>query len=43
MALRRTLAVRPDLVEAAGGLGDDDRALLAEFTDPGPGAQDQGP
>jgi tRNA (guanine37-N1)-methyltransferase len=43
MALRRTLAVRPDLVEAAGGLGDEDRALLAEFADPGAGAHDQGP
>jgi tRNA (guanine37-N1)-methyltransferase len=31
MALRRTLEARPDLVEARGGLGDDDRRLLEEF------------
>ena len=30
-ALHRTLRYRPDLVEAAGGLTDDDRALLEEF------------
>lgn len=30
-ALHRTLAVRPDLIEARGGLGDDERALLEEF------------
>jgi tRNA (guanine37-N1)-methyltransferase len=30
-ALRRTLERRPDLVEARGGIGDDDRRLLAEF------------
>lgn len=30
-ALERTLAARPDLVEARGGLTDEDRALLAEF------------
>ncbi|MBX3314872.1 MAG: tRNA (guanosine(37)-N1)-methyltransferase TrmD [Actinobacteria bacterium] len=30
-ALARTVARRPDLIEARGGLTDDDRALLAEF------------
>jgi tRNA (guanine37-N1)-methyltransferase len=30
-ALARTLARRPDLIEARGGLTDEDRALLAEF------------
>lgn len=30
-ALARTLAERPDLIEARGGLTDTDRALLAEF------------
>jgi len=30
-ALARTLALRPDLVDARGGLTDDDRRLLAEF------------
>lgn len=30
-ALARTLAARPDLIEARGGLSDADRALLAEF------------
>jgi tRNA (guanine37-N1)-methyltransferase len=30
-ALRRTLADRPDLLEARGGLSDDDRRLLDEF------------
>jgi tRNA (guanine37-N1)-methyltransferase len=30
-ALRRTMAARPDLLEARGGLRDDERALLAEF------------
>jgi tRNA (guanine37-N1)-methyltransferase len=30
-ALRRTIEARPDLIEARGGLGDDDRALLDEF------------
>ena len=30
-ALARTLADRPDLIEARGGLSDDDRAVLAEF------------
>lgn len=30
-ALARTIAARPDLIEARGGLSDDDRALLAEF------------
>jgi tRNA (guanine37-N1)-methyltransferase len=38
-ALRRTLEVRPDLVEAAGGLGDEDRRLLEELSDePSPSA-----
>lgn len=32
-ALRRTLADRPDLIEARGGLDDAERALLAEFGD----------
>jgi len=37
MALRRTLELRPDLVEARGGLNDDERRLLAEFPEvPGP-------
>lgn len=30
-ALHRTIAARPDLIEARGGLSDDDRALLEEF------------
>jgi tRNA (guanine37-N1)-methyltransferase len=30
-ALHRTLRYRPDLVDAAGGLGEDDRRLLEEF------------
>lgn len=30
-ALARTLARRPDLIEARGGLGEDDRRLLDEF------------
>jgi hypothetical protein len=30
-ALHRTLTARPDLIEARGGLTDDDRALLEEF------------
>jgi tRNA (guanine37-N1)-methyltransferase len=30
-ALERTLRDRPDLIEARGGLDDQDRALLAEF------------
>jgi tRNA (guanine37-N1)-methyltransferase len=30
-ALARTLAVRPDLVEARGGLSDEDRRVLEEF------------
>jgi tRNA (guanine37-N1)-methyltransferase len=30
-ALARTRAARPDLIEARGGLSDDDRRLLAEF------------
>jgi tRNA (guanine37-N1)-methyltransferase len=30
-ALHRTLAARPDLVDARGGLTDDERALLEEF------------
>ena len=38
MALRRTLALRPDLVEAAGGLADEDRRLLEEASaEPSPG------
>jgi len=32
-ALRRTLADRPDLIKARGGLDDAERALLAEFGD----------
>ena len=31
-ALARTLARRPDLIERRGGLSDEDRALLVEFT-----------
>jgi len=31
MALRRTLERRPELIEARGGLSDDERALLAEL------------
>lgn len=36
-SLRRTIDVRPDLIDARGGLTDADRALLAEFdlTEPG--------
>jgi tRNA (guanine37-N1)-methyltransferase len=30
-ALHRTLASRPDLIEARGGISDDERALLEEF------------
>lgn len=30
-ALHRTIAARPDLVEARGGISDDERALLEEF------------
>lgn len=30
-ALHRTIAARPDLIDARGGLTDDDRALLEEF------------
>jgi tRNA (guanine37-N1)-methyltransferase len=30
-AIRRTVALRPDLIAARGGLTDDDRAALAEF------------
>ncbi len=30
-ALERTITVRPDLIEARGGLSDEDRALLARF------------
>jgi tRNA (guanine37-N1)-methyltransferase len=39
MALRRTLERRPDLVEARGGLTDEERSLLAQrslFEEPGP-------
>jgi len=42
MALRRTLELRSDLLEAAGGLDGDDRRLLEEFGDgPSPGAGDR--
>lgn len=37
-ALARTIARRPDLIAARGGLGDDERGILAEFgldTEPG--------
>jgi tRNA (guanine37-N1)-methyltransferase len=40
MALRRTLELRPDLVETAGGLDEEDLRLLADLSDdrsPGPG------
>jgi tRNA (guanine37-N1)-methyltransferase len=40
-ALRRTLDLRPDLVETAGGLAEEDLRLLEEFSDepsPTPGA-----
>jgi tRNA (guanine37-N1)-methyltransferase len=30
-ALHRTLAARPDLIEARGGITDDERSLLEEF------------
>lgn len=30
-ALHRTMAVRPDLIEARGGVGEDERRLLEEF------------
>jgi tRNA (guanine37-N1)-methyltransferase len=30
-ALHRTIAARPDLIEARGGIADDERALLEEF------------
>ena len=40
-ALRRTVELRPDLVEAAGGLIGEDRLLLEEFDhEPSPGADD---
>jgi tRNA (guanine37-N1)-methyltransferase len=32
-ALRRTMRDRPDLIEARGGLSDEDRELIAEFGD----------
>lgn len=35
-ALARTIERRPDLIEARGGLSDQDRSLLAEFADHGP-------
>jgi tRNA (guanine37-N1)-methyltransferase len=39
MALRRTLEVRPDLVEGSGGLGPEDRRLLEEWSEgPAPNA-----
>lgn len=44
-ALARTLVRRPDLIAARGGLGDADRALLAEFgldDAPGTGMADDG-
>jgi hypothetical protein len=31
MALHRTLARRPDLLESGGGIGPEDRKLLDEF------------
>jgi len=34
-ALRRTIAVRPDLIEDRGGLSDDDQRVLEEFGEPG--------
>jgi tRNA (guanine37-N1)-methyltransferase len=37
VALRRTLERRPDLVEARGGLSDDERRLLDELATPGEG------
>jgi tRNA (guanine37-N1)-methyltransferase len=37
-ALARTLARRPDLIAARGGLSDEDRAVLAEFGLAGAGA-----
>jgi tRNA (guanine37-N1)-methyltransferase len=41
MALRRTLQLRPELVEAAGGLVGEDRLLLEELDhEPSPGADD---
>ncbi len=30
-ALHRTIAARPDLIEARGGISDDERSLLEEF------------
>jgi len=33
MALRRTLNLRPDLVDSAGGLAEADLALLGELSD----------
>jgi tRNA (guanine37-N1)-methyltransferase len=36
MALRRTAALRPDLLEAMGGLADEDRRLLEELPDESP-------
>ena len=30
-ALHRTIVMRPDMIEARGGIGDDERALLEEF------------
>jgi tRNA (guanine37-N1)-methyltransferase len=35
-ALRRTMAHRPDLIEARGGLSPEDQRVLAEFPDAGP-------
>lgn len=42
-ALERTLAQRPDLIEGAGGLSAEDRALLAEFPTGSGGSGDTGP
>jgi tRNA (guanine37-N1)-methyltransferase len=30
-AIRRTLDLRPDLIEARGGVTEDERSLLSEF------------
>jgi tRNA (guanine37-N1)-methyltransferase len=37
-ALRRTLASRPDLIEARGGIRSDERALLDELETDDPGS-----
>jgi tRNA (guanine37-N1)-methyltransferase len=41
-SLARTLERRPDLIEARGGLTDEDRALLAEFDLPAPALESDG-